>query len=162
MLTIPELLNTLPQTGSVCWIGIRPERGAPVRVVNDVDASPEQAIVGDRYRSARGKRQITLIQFEHLAAIGSMLGREPIAPEILRRNLVVKGINLLALKGKRFRVGSTLLEYTGPCEPCSKMELALGSGGYNAMRGHGGINARIIAAGRIAVGDAVEMAPALD
>lgn len=157
MLTIPELLNTLPQQGRVHWIGVRPERGAPVQVVPEVAATPEQAIVGDRYRSANGKRQITLIQFEHLAAIGSMLGREAIAPEVLRRNLVVQGINLLALKGKRFQVGTTLLEYTGPCEPCSKMEAALGSGGYNAMRGHGGINARVIKAGRIALGDVVHL-----
>jgi MOSC domain-containing protein YiiM len=72
---------------------------------------------------------------------------------------VVSGINLLALKGQRFYVGDVLMEGTKPCAPCSRMEKALGPGGYNAMRGHGGICAVVLAGGDIAVGDAVRMRP---
>jgi len=68
---------------------------------------------------------------------------------------VVSGLNLLALKGKQFRIGNVVLEYTGLCHPCSKMETALGPGGYNAMRGHGGITTRVVEAGDITVGDDV-------
>lgn len=53
----------------------------------------------------------------------------------IRRNIVVSGLNPLALKGKTFRVGGVLLAYTGPCAPCSKMEKLLGPGGYNAITG---------------------------
>ena len=73
----------------------------------------------------------------------------------LRRNVVVSGINLVALKNARVRVGSALLEIVGPCQPCSRMEEAVGPGGYAAMRGHGGMTARVLEGGALAVGDAV-------
>ncbi len=151
------LLNTLPQTGEVLWIGLRPGRRLPVEVVDGAEAVPGDGLVGDRFRGRgdESQRQVTLIQAEHLAAIGSFLGGQPIDPALLRRNIVVSGLNLLALKDKRFRIGDATLEYTGSCHPCSKMEKALGPGGYNAMRGHGGITARVIEGGLIRVGDGV-------
>jgi MOSC domain-containing protein YiiM len=69
----------------------------------------------------------------------------------------VRGINLLALKNKTFSIGDAMFEMTGLCHPCSRMEEALGAGGYNAMRGHGGITARVLQEGLIRVGDAVQM-----
>lgn len=156
MYTMNELLRTRPQRGRVEWIGVRPEREQPMRAVNEVDVEIGTGLEGDRYRgNPQSKRQVTLIQAEHLAAIGSMLARGPIDPALTRRNIVVSGINLLALHASRFRVGSVLLEGTGLCHPCSKMETLLGPGGYNAMRGHGGITARVIEAGRVRVGDEV-------
>lgn len=155
--SLQELFNTLPQTGRVRWIGLRPERKAPIVPVISVEAIAGKGLTGDRYNSKNGKRQVTLIQGEHLTAIASLLDRDHIEPELLRRNLVVTGINLIALKDKQFRIGTALLEYTGLCHPCSAMEATFGPGGYNAVRGHGGITARIINSGTIALGDAVTM-----
>ena len=76
-------------------------------------------------------------------------------PATLRRNLVVSGLPLVALKGRRFRIGEAVFEGTGDCDPCSRMEAALGPGGYNAMRGHGGLCARVLQGGRISLGDDV-------
>ncbi|MBT1685179.1 MOSC domain-containing protein, partial [Dawidia soli] len=115
---------------------------------------------GHRPRAAR--RQATLIQAEHLQAIGSYLGQDPIDPKLTRRNIVVRGINLLALKGQQFQIGQAVLEYSGECHPCSRMEENLGPGGYNAMRGHGGITAKIIRGGPIRIGDAVSVLPKKD
>ena len=151
--SLQELFNTLPQIGIIQWMGVRPEREAAMTVVNTVEARAGKGLTGDRYASKNGKRQVTLIQGEHLLAIASLLGRENIAPELLRRNIVVTGINLLALKDKQFQVGSALLECTGLCHPCSAMETTFGAGGYNAVRGHGGITARILESGIIKIGD---------
>jgi len=153
--SLQDLFNTLPQVGQIKWIGIRPERKAPMIKLDSVDAIAGKGLTGDRYASKNGKRQVTLIQGEHLLAIASLLGRESVEPDLLRRNLVVTGINLLALKDKQFQVGSALLEYTGLCHPCSAMETTFGAGGYNAVRGHGGITARILESGEIKIGDDV-------
>lgn len=102
-----------------------------------------------------GKRAVTLIQAEHLPVIAALAGLDMVDPANLRRNIVVAGINLLALRKARIRVGTAVLEGTGPCAPCSRMEAVLGPGGYNAMRGHGGLTAAVIQPGQIRQGDAV-------
>lgn len=145
------------QNGKVEWIGLRPARRADIEVVQRVMADEVDGLVGDRYAGRSGKRHLTLIQAEHLPVIASLVGREQVDPAELRRNIVVSGLNLLALKDKRFRVGSAVIEYTGLCHPCSRMEEILGPGGYNALRGHGGITARVVESGEIAVGDAVTL-----
>ncbi|MBS3804771.1 MAG: MOSC domain-containing protein [Oleiphilaceae bacterium] len=151
------LLDTLPQCGRVEWIGIRPARGEAMEALDSVTATPGKGLEGDRFKGREtSKRQVTLIQKEHLHAIASCLQRGAIGPEVFRRNMVVSGLNLLALKGKTFRIGGVVLEYTGLCHPCSKMETALGAGGYNAMRGHGGITTRVVEGGELALGDDVK------
>lgn len=157
--SLSDLFDTLPQTGTVRWIATRPLRGAPMVIIDAVEARMGVGLIGDRYASHNGKRQVTLIQWEHLAVIASLLGRTTVAAELLRRNIAVAGINLLALKGKRFVVGNAILEYTGLCHPCSQMETRFGPGGYNAVRGHGGITARIIANGVIRLNDPVQVIP---
>ena len=150
------LLNTLPQQGSVEWIGLRKQKRATLNVVNSVHASTTEGLVGDRYSGKLTKRQTTLIQAEHLDAIASMLNLKECPPELLRRNIVIKGLNLLALKGKDFKIGEVTLRYTGLCHPCSRMEEIFGPGGYNAVRGHGCITAQVIQDGTIRLNDAVK------
>lgn len=148
----------LPRAGRVEFIGVRAARGVPVQAVDAVQAVAGRGLVGDRYSGGSGKRGVTLVQAEHLPVIAALAGLPVVDPATLRRNLVVAGIPLLALKGRLFRIGGVLLEGTGPCDPCSKMETALGEGGYNAMRGHGGLCARIVEGGVIRLGDAVHAA----
>ncbi len=151
-----ELFNIFPQTGRVDWVGIRPTRRAALQPLEQVNANAQSGLTGDHYRGGPdGKRQVTLIQAEHLTALAVMLNRSQIEPGLTRRNIVISGINLLALHNCRFRIGQAVLEGTGYCQPCSRMEENLGPGGYNAMRGHGGITARILEDGLIRVGDPV-------
>ncbi|MCG7874396.1 MAG: MOSC domain-containing protein [Candidatus Thiodiazotropha lotti] len=153
---LKALMMHLPQRGCVEWIGVRPARGEPMRSLQSVMVELGKGLVGDRFKGrAESARQVTLIQYEHLPVIAGCLHRKELLPELLRRNIVVSGINLLALKDKRFQVGEAVLEFRGLCHPCSKMEKALGEGGYNAMRGHGGIVASVIQAGKVNLKDKV-------
>lgn len=152
-----ELIANLPQVGAVEWIGIRPEKRGDLREVREVSVTKEEGLIGDHYEGRSKKRQVTLIQKEHLDGVAGMLGKFKIDPGLTRRNIVVSGINLLALKDRRFRIGEVVLEATGLCHPCSRMEENLGPGGYNAMRGHGGITARVIEGGMICKGDPVKV-----
>lgn len=151
-----RLLNAPMRAGTVTWIGLRPGRRQALEPVPCADLDLEAGLIGDHYRSRTNRaRQVTLVQSEHMAAIAAFLGIGSIDPGQLRRNIVVSGINLLALKGQQFQLGSALLLATGDCHPCSRMEEIFGIGGYNAVRGHGGITARVVQGGRICLGDAV-------
>jgi MOSC domain-containing protein YiiM len=152
--SLDDLMSRFHRPGRVEWIGVRPARRAPLKSL-DRTAVAATGLDGDHYGGRSGRRAVTLIQFEHLAAIGVLAGIGAVDPALLRRNLVVSGINLQALKDARFRIGSACFEGTGLCHPCSRMEEVLGTGGYNAMRGHGGLNVRVVDPGEVAVGDPV-------
>ncbi|MFQ5447744.1 MAG: MOSC domain-containing protein [Saprospiraceae bacterium] len=150
---------TMPQTGTIQWMCVRPERRAPVQVIYDVMATTDGGLAGDHYAGESGDRHVTLIQAEHLWAVAAILGIDKLDPALTRRNIVVGGVNLLAFSGQRFQIGGAVLEMTGQCHPCSRMEENLGPGGYNAMLGHGGITARVVKGGRIRVDDEVQLMP---
>ena len=153
---LSQLIARIAQPGSVDWLGLRPERRAEVTPVSEVLIT-EAGLEGDHGRP--GKRAVTLFQIEHLAVIGAFLGRGPVDPALLRRNIGVSGINLVGLRGREVRLGEAVLRITGPCAPCSRMEEAFGSGGYAAVRGHGGMTADVISGGVIRLGDLVVPQP---
>ena len=166
-----SLTARFPRAGRLEAIVLRPGRDAPAVAVASTRALPERGLAGDHRgdkpasRPGGGKRQVTLIQAEHLPLIRAWTGVD-VAPVDLRRNLVVSGVNLLAQhalfddRPLQVRIGAdVVLVITGPCDPCSKMEALLGPGGYNAMRGHGGTTARVVRGGVLAVGDAVVVEP---
>lgn len=161
-MTVEELKNSLPQTGHVEWIGLSSSRRSKIEPVSEAVVEVNTGIKGDHHvanGTGRSIREVTFIQAEHLPVVAALLGRDTLSAGLLRRNVVVAGINLLALKDKQFRVGDVVLQGTGPCAPCSRMEENLGPGGYNAMRGHGGITSQVIKAGTIRIGDEVALLP---
>jgi MOSC domain-containing protein YiiM len=157
MQTIDDLMQCFPVAGELVWIGLRPARNAPMQPVEQVFAEADAGLTGDRYHG-NGKRQVTLIQWEHLAVLSSFT-KKTVSPELLSRNLAIRGLNLLAMKSRTFRIGEAVFQATGQCHPCSRMEQVLGPGGYNAMRGHGGLTARIIRSGWIRLGDRLTVEP---
>lgn len=146
-----EMMARHAGPGTVDWIGLRPARRAAMRAVPAARIAAD-GLAGDRSRA--GKRAVTLLQAEHLPVIAALAGRD-VAPDLLRRNIVVAGINLAALRDGPLRVGGALLRATVPCHPCSRMEEALGPGGYSAVRHHGGWCAEVLEPGDVALGDPV-------
>ena len=163
------LVDAVPQRGRLIHILLRPERRAAVRSVDRATVVAGLGLTGDHRAKDRApdpaaKRQITLLQAEHLPVVAALLGRSAagedaggasLDPALLRRNLVVAGINLASLRDRRFTIGAVTLEGTGWCHPCSRMEEALGPGGFQAMRGHGGLTARVLTDGTLTVDDPV-------
>jgi MOSC domain-containing protein YiiM len=163
-----DLTRHFPLHGRVEAIFLRPRRGVAAMRVPTATALIDRGLAGDRTgeRAASqpggSKRQLTLIQAEHMPLIAAWVGLDAIDPAVLRRNLVISGLNLLAARSPfadqplKVWIGNEVaLVITGPCDPCSKMEAVLGLGGYNAMRGHGGMTARVVSGGVVAVGDVV-------
>lgn len=186
MKTVADLRASFPREGALEWIGLRGLKRGPMQSVPEAEIHPLVGVIGDKAKLApsrltaltgepgevllgesspparpepggRGKRQVTLIQAEHLPVIAALLGRDAagVTPDLLRRNLLVSGISVQALKDRRFQVGEVILEGTGDCHPCSRMEENFGPGGYTAVRGHGGITARVVQGGVIRLGDRV-------
>jgi MOSC domain-containing protein YiiM len=164
--TIQQLTQHFPHQGKLEAIFVRPARGASCHPLSSAEALTGKGLQGDRIstkisRNPLGSgRQVTLIQAEHLPVICALMHKN-VDPAILRRNLVVSGLNLVATKPlfksqpMFLTIGEVVLEVTCPCDPCSKMEHILGTGGYNAMRGHGGITARVVRGGLLHCGDVV-------
>ena len=151
---IGRLLAASVRPGTVVWLGVRPARRAPVVASAAIIIGVDGSIRGDHARG--GARGVTLIGETDLAAVASFLGQAaPVAPARLRRNVVVRGLNLHALKEGTFRLGTARLAMTGPCHPCSRMEEEFGPGGFNAVRFHGGITARVLEPGVVRLGDAL-------
>lgn len=155
MISVAELTSRFPYPGRLEAILLRPARRAEPLLPDAADLL-DGGLAGDH--APAGPRAVTLIQHEHFPVIAA-LARTDATPARLRRNLVVSGLNLAALRGVPLRLGAEAeVEITGPCPPCSRMEETLGPGGYNATRGHGGWYARVRRPGRLSVGASVTLA----
>ena len=142
------------------WIGVRPRRREPLVAVTGAEAVADLGLRGDhRMTKTPGSgRQVTLISREFVSQIEQHLGKSDLDPAVLRRNIVVSGINLNALRRQRFWLGEALFEATQLCHPCARMEAELGPGGVVAMMGYGGLCAKVLQTGQIAIGDSLRLA----
>ena len=144
--------------GRVEGIYIADTEGVLPEPVERIDAVAGAGLRGNRYFYANGDappgRALTLIAAEALEAYEAETGNRLTAAES-RRNVLVSGIDVNALVGKRFRVGGVECEGVELCEPCTTLESMTHLGVLKGMVHRAGLNADVLSDGEIAVGDAV-------
>ncbi len=157
----PRRSSAPASAGTVEAIAIAPAAEAPMRTVDRARAIANRGLEGDRYALGDGTfstrtgtgRDLTLVDrraIEGLAAAGIELG-----PADARRNLVVDGIDLDGLIGRRFRVGEVECRGARRCEPCAHLERITTPGVLRGLVHRGGLRADILAGGEISVGDEI-------
>jgi MOSC domain-containing protein YiiM len=119
--------------------------------VHSVSAVAGKGLEGDRHFAPDGARPggaLTLIEAEAVEAVG-------LAPGESRRQVTVRGVDLNALVGKRFRIGDVECYGVELCEPCLHLQSMTRPGIIDELLHHAGINADILTDGTISVGDPV-------
>lgn len=148
---LAQLLNAPMRPGRLVWLGIRPRRREPMLALKSADFDIAHGVVDDRYARVPGSRQVKLIEVEHLAGdhqpyrpLRGVAGRS--AAQRRHARYQSSGPEEQALSDWLCRSGNH-----GGMSSCSRMEAILG--GYNVVRGLGGITARIVQSGMVSVGD---------
>lgn len=148
--------------GVVEGIYISSEGSAAVERVDEIQTVEGCGIAGDRYREGTGYWtgldyvcEVTLISTEDLDHIERETGIRVKNGEH-RRNIVTRGVDLEELRGQRFRIGEAVLEYDRPRPPCRHIQDLTEPGMTRALKGRGGICARVVKAGTIRTTDAIE------
>ncbi len=149
--------------GVVEGIFIASKGSAAMERVEEVRTIEGCGIEGDRYCEGIGfwtpygdVCEVTLIESEDLAYIQHELGISVKNGEH-RRNIITSGLRLGDLRRKRFRIGETVLEYDRPRPPCRHVQDLSEPGMTRALKGRGGICARVVQGGKIRAGDAIEV-----
>ena len=150
--------------GRVHAIYIAEAAKAPMRPVPEVRVLAGLGLEGDRYASGTGAfsrwpgsgRAVTLIEREAVEAVLRETGIDLTAGQS-RRNIFTDGVDLAALNGKPFRIGTAVLRGARLCAPCKYLERLAGPGVFEALRGRGGLRADVVEPGLIRVGDPVEV-----
>jgi len=132
----------------------------PTPSLESAECVAGKGVKGDRYFGYADdwKGQLTLFDGAIIDAVAERLGKDRLDPQLFRRNVVTRGIDLNELIGKRFRIGTTWLFGSEECAPCFWMDETIGPGAMETMTGRGGLRCRILESGTISLGpDQVEV-----
>lgn len=161
-LAVPRAERRPESIGRVESIAIASDAEAAMRSVPAAVAVAGSGLEGDRYAAGRGTfsarggsgRDVTLIEAEAIEALNA--AGVALGPLDARRNLVVSGLGLDALIGRRFRVGDIECRGARRCEPCAHLERLTVPGALRGLVHRGGLRADLLSGGEIRVGDEVE------
>jgi MOSC domain-containing protein YiiM len=156
-LASPATLAAVARVDAIFIIG---ERSAMAEPLVAVTAIAGIGLAGDRYGDrrphtyARRRCQVTLIEAEHLEKTAERVAGGALPGGVHRRNIVTRGVRLLAFAGHSFRVGEALLVFDRRRPPCRRLDVLAGRPLGEALGGWGGICTRVVTGGVIRVGDA--------
>ena len=120
--------------------------------VQKIDCVAGRGIHGDRYFDCeQDHKQITFFSEETFEALDRQFGLDGKSTAALRRNVIVRGADLNALIGEEFEVQGVRFEGVEESRPCYWMDQALCEGAMDALRGRGGLRAKILSSGTLSV-----------
>lgn len=151
--------------GTVLAIYVAKEKGGPMERQRKARAMAGKGLEGDRYGAGEGSwskdrrvaRDVTFISREAIDESNAMLD-EPFSWEETRRNIVTTGVDLNALVGKEFRVGTVRMRGVEFADPCGRpTRLANKPDFKDAFENRGGLRATILNDGEIDEDDVIEI-----
>jgi MOSC domain-containing protein YiiM len=149
----------LTPTGVVEGIHLHGDRGEPMRVVADAELVAGHGLVGDRMAGLGiPGTHVTFIGAEGVEAMVAETG-VPLEPHQTRRNILLRGVDVPGLVGRRFQVGDAVCYGVKECHPCIHLESVTQEGVREGLSGRGGLRADVVAGGQIRVGDRITILP---
>ena len=143
--------------GVVTAIHVARMRNTPMKALDSVEAEEGAGLVGDRYHGTR-HRHVSVQSVEHLAEAAEELG-SPIAQDLTRRNITVRGFEIPTKPGERITINGVLLEVVRIAAPCKLLDDDIGRGAKTALRRRAGTIFRLLSSGTISIGDRVASDP---
>lgn len=132
---------------------------APMEVIESAEVTRERGVEGDYRGAVRGgphPRQVTLFERADWETALALVGFT-IPWQERRVNLLVD-LDLPQAPGALVQIGGLMLEITVECDPCVRMDaLAPGLKAALLPDWRGGVCAKVVADGRIAVGDEIRI-----
>lgn len=126
-----------------------------IQSVNDVECVAGMGLKGDRYFGYKPdfKGQVTFFDADAVAAVRQKFNCPDLSAGEFRRNLIVRGVDLSAWIGKRFRFQGIEFEGSEECKPCYWMDEVVAPGAEEFLKSayRGGLRARISSDGILRV-----------
>ena len=134
----------------------QPPGDAPMIEVNELECVAGHGLRGDRYfgHKENYKGQVTFFSQEVYEKLCERLNVGDKNASVFRRNIIVKGVSLNDLIGTEFTLQGVRFQGTEESAPCHWMNTAFAEGALEALKGAGGLRARVLSDGVLRTGEA--------
>jgi hypothetical protein len=127
----------------------QPAGQTPMIAVPEVECVAGKGLKGDRFFGWKEnyKGQATFFSLEVYESLCARFSVHDLPPSVFRRNIIVQGADLNALIGQEFEIQGIRFLGTEESRPCYWMNEAFAPGAEEAMKGHGGLRAKVLSDG---------------